>query len=73
VALASVPKEIKSSALDGAAQVLRQTGQALSCQELIAQMAANGSCNAPQGQTSPAMLYTAVAMSTRAVGYSRSF
>jgi hypothetical protein len=52
----------KLSALDAAARVLRETGQATSCPELIAQMATKGYWTSPKGQTPSATLYTAVTM-----------
>jgi hypothetical protein len=50
----------KLSALDAAAQVLGETGQALNCQELIAAMAARGYWKSPKGRTPASTLYAAV-------------
>jgi hypothetical protein len=49
------------SALDAAARVLRETGQALRCSELIAAMAAKGYWTSPAGKTPSATLYSALA------------
>jgi hypothetical protein len=53
-------KEKKTSALSAAAQVLQETGKALTCPELIAQMAAKGYWSSPQGKTPTATLYAAL-------------
>ncbi len=50
----------KLSALDAAAQVLSESGQAMSCAELIGAMAAKGYWSSPQGRTPAATLYSAV-------------
>jgi hypothetical protein len=50
----------KYSALDAAALVLRETGQPMSCPELIAQMAAKGYWTSPKGKTPAATLYAAL-------------
>ena len=50
----------KYSALDAAAQVLRASGQPMSCPELIAQMAAQGYWSSPKGKTPSATLYAAL-------------
>ena len=50
----------KLSALDAAAKVLAETGQAMNCQELIAAMAAKGYWTSPGGKTPQATLYSAV-------------
>jgi hypothetical protein len=50
----------KLSALDAAAQVLAETGQAMSCAELIAAMAAKGYWNSPKGRTPAGTLYAAI-------------
>jgi hypothetical protein len=46
--------------LDAAAQVLAETGQPLSCPELIAAMAAKGYWSNPKGRTPAATLYAAL-------------
>jgi hypothetical protein len=50
----------KLSALDAAALVLSETGQAMSCRELIAVMAAKGYWSSPKGKTPASTLYAAV-------------
>jgi len=50
----------KLSALDAAARVLGETGQAMSCPELIAAMAARGYWSSPRGRTPAGTLYSAV-------------
>jgi hypothetical protein len=54
------PQRKKLSALDAAARLLAETGTALSCQEMIAQLAAKGYWVSPQGRTPAATLYAAV-------------
>jgi hypothetical protein len=46
--------------LDAAAQVLGETGQAMSCPELIAAMAAQGYWSSPTGRTPASTLYAAI-------------
>ncbi|HLN28571.1 MAG TPA: HTH domain-containing protein [Gemmataceae bacterium] len=50
----------KLSALAAAARVLSESGQALTCQELIAAMAAKGYWTSPAGKTPAATLYAAL-------------
>jgi len=50
----------KPSALDAAARVLGETGQAMSCPELIAAMATKGYWTSPAGKTPQATLYAAI-------------
>ena len=52
----------KLSALDAAARVLEETGQAMRCTELIAAMAAKGYWTSPGGKTPEATLYTVITM-----------
>jgi hypothetical protein len=52
--------EKRQSCLEAAAQVLRETRQPLSCPELIAAMAAQGSWTSPAGKTPAATLYAAL-------------
>jgi hypothetical protein len=54
------PKEKKFSALDAAAKVLAEEGRPMTCQELIAAMAAKGYWTSPGGQTPAATLYSAI-------------
>jgi hypothetical protein len=48
-------KANKLSVLDAAAKVLGETGQPMTCQEMIAQMAAKGSWNSSKGRTPEAL------------------
>ena len=68
-----IAKEQKSSALSAAAQVLQETGQALSCPELIAQMAAKGYWASPQGKTPAATLYAALTREIKLKGAAARF
>ena len=52
--------EKKLSALDVAARVLAEEGRPMTCQELIATMAAKGYWTSPGGQTPAATLYSAI-------------
>jgi hypothetical protein len=54
-------KEKKLSALDAAVKVLGETGQAMTCPELISAMATKGYWTSPGGKTPQATLYAAVA------------
>jgi HB1, ASXL, restriction endonuclease HTH domain len=55
------PTPVKSlSALDAAAKVLGETGQAMTCTELIVAMAAQGYWSSPKGRTPAGTLYSAV-------------
>jgi hypothetical protein len=63
----------KLSALDAAAKVLAETGQTMSCQELIAAMAAKGYWTSPAGRTPHATLYAAVLRELQAKGTSARF
>ena len=53
-------KSTKLSAVDAAAKVLSETGQAMTCAELIAAMAAQGYWSSPTGRTPAGTLYSAV-------------
>ena len=50
----------KLSALDAAVRVLRERGQAMTCPELIAAMAAQGYWTSPAGKTPQATLHAAL-------------
>jgi hypothetical protein len=63
----------RRSALDGAAKVLEETGQALSCPEMIAAMAARGYWRSPAGKTPAATLYSALLREISAKGSSSRF
>jgi hypothetical protein len=57
-AAAEQPKKL--SALDAAARVLGESGQAMNCRELIEAMAAKGYWSSPGGKTPGATLYSAL-------------
>ena len=63
----------KLSALDAAALVLRESGQPMSCPELIAQMAAKGYWTSPQGKTPAATLYAAMTREAKLKGKDSRF
>src|SRR5262249_22854479 len=63
----------KFSALDAAALVLRQSGQPMSCPELIEQMAAKGYWTSPKGQTPASTLYAAIAREVKLKGTASRF
>jgi hypothetical protein len=58
----------KLSALDAAAKVLAEAGAALTCQEMIAAMAAGGYWASPGGKTPAATLYSAILRETQTKG-----
>jgi hypothetical protein len=66
-------KEKKTNALSAAARVLQETGQALSCPELITQMAAKGYWTSPQGKTPAATLYAALTREIKLKGEAARF
>ena len=57
---ANAEKPTKLSALDAAARVLSESGQAMNCQEMIDAMAAKGYWSSPGGKTPSATLYSAI-------------
>ena len=61
------------SALDAAALVLRESGQPMSCPELIAQMAAKGYWTSPHGKTPASTLYAAIAREAKLKGKESRF
>ena len=63
----------KLSALDAAARVLRQSGQPMSCPELIEQMAAKDYWTSPQGKTPASTLYAAMAREVKVKGAASRF
>ena len=63
----------KFSALDAAALVLRESGQPLSCPELIEQMAAKGYWTSPKGKTPSSTLYAALAREVQLKGKAARF
>jgi phage/plasmid primase-like uncharacterized protein len=50
----------KMSAIDAAAKVLAESGEAMTCKEMIEVMAAKGLWTSPGGQTPHATLYSAI-------------
>ncbi len=50
----------KLSALDAAAKVLAETGQPMSCKEMIEAMAQKGYWSSPDGKTPSATLYSGI-------------
>ena len=63
----------KLSALDAAAQVLAETGRAMSCAELIAAMAAKGYWSSPRGRTPAGTLYSAILRELQSKGEKARF
>ena len=63
----------KLSALDAAALVLRESGQSMSCPELIAQMAAKGYWTSPKGKTPSSTLYAAIMREAKLKGAASRF
>jgi hypothetical protein len=53
-------KPKKLGCLDAAAKVLGETGQAMTCQEMIDAMATKGYWTSPNGKTPSATLYAAI-------------
>ena len=53
-------KAKKLSALDAAAKVLAETGQPMSCKELIEAMAQKGYWSSPNGKTPASTLYSGI-------------
>ena len=63
----------KSSALDAAERLLRESGQPLGCPELIEQMAAKGYWTSPKGKTPASTLYAAIAREAKLKGAASRF
>ena len=63
----------QSSALDAAARVLRESGQPMSCPELIEHMAAKGYWSSPKGKTPSSTLYAAIAREVKLKGAASRF
>jgi HB1, ASXL, restriction endonuclease HTH domain len=61
-------KSGKLSALDAAAKVLAETGQAMTCQEMIDAMATQGYWSSPGGRTPAATLYSAILRELKSKG-----
>jgi hypothetical protein len=70
---AKEPKAKKSSALDAALRVLEETGQPMTCLEMIEAMAAKGYWTSPSGATPSATLYSAVLREITAKGKDARF
>lgn len=67
------PKKKKLSALDAAAKVLAEAGQAMTCQEMIATMVAKGYWTSPNGRTPAGTLYSAILRETTTKGTANRF
>ena len=63
----------KLSALDAAAKVLAETGQPMSCKEMIEAMATKGYWTTPGGKTPHATLYASIAREIRDKGKDSRF
>jgi hypothetical protein len=67
------PKARKLSAVDAAVKVLGETGQAMTCKELIEAMAAKGYWASPAGKTPAGTLYAAILRETTTKGQEARF
>ena len=63
----------RRTALDAAARVLAESGQAMSCGELIAAMADKGYWTSPAGKTPSSTLYAAMAREIKVKGAAARF
>ena len=63
----------KLSALDSAARVLTESGQAMNCQEMIEAMAAKGYWSSPGGKTPSATLYSSILRELKTKGADARF
>src|SRR5439155_9512234 len=70
---AKEPKPKKTSALDAAAKVLAESGEAMTTQAMIEAMAAKGYWTSPGGQTPSATLYSALLRETTTKGAQARF
>ena len=70
-AAAEQPKKL--SALDSAARVLTESGQAMNCQEMIEAMAAKGYWSSPGGKTPSATLYSSILRELKTKGADARF
>src|SRR6516165_7556635 len=68
---AEQPKKL--SALDAAARVLGESGQAMNCQEMIEAMAAKGYWTSPGGKTPSSTLYSAILRELKTKGSDARF
>ena len=70
-AAAERPKKL--SALDAAARVLGESGQAMNCQEMIEAMASKGYWSSPGGKTPSATLYSSILRELKTKGADARF
>src|SRR5262245_48385182 len=63
----------EASALDAAARVLRESGQPMSCPELIEPMAAKSYWSSPKGKAPSSTLYAAIAREVKLKGTASRF
>jgi hypothetical protein len=70
-AAAEQPKKL--SALESAARILAESGQAMNCQEMIEAMAAKGYWSSPGGKTPSATLYSAILKELKTKGADARF
>jgi hypothetical protein len=68
---AEEPKKL--SALDAAARVLGESGQAMNCQEMIKVMASKGYWSSPGGKTPSSTLYSAILRELKTKGAEARF
>ena len=68
---AEQPKKL--SALDAAARVLGESGQAMNCQEMIEAMAAKGYWSSPGGKTPSSTLYSSILRELKTKGADARF
>ncbi len=62
------PKEKRMSGLDAAAKVLEESGQPMTCKEMVEASEAKGYWKSPGGKTPHATLYSAIAREIKAKG-----
>jgi HB1, ASXL, restriction endonuclease HTH domain len=67
------PKPKKTSALDAAAKVLGEAGQAMTCMEMIEAMSKKGLWTSPNGATPQATLYSAMLREIKTKGKEARF
>ena len=70
---AKEPKAKKTSALNAALRVLEETGQSMTCPEMIEAMTAKKYWSSPKGLTPAATLYSAVLREIKAKGKESRF
>jgi vancomycin resistance protein YoaR len=66
-------KATKLSAIDAAAKMLGENGEAMTCKEMIDAMAAKGYWTSPGGKTPHATLYSAILRELKAKGKDARF